>query len=841
MQRNNRPPRRVKRPVSGSSPVRRRGSGLGLGGPVGRGRPQDMPPSMGGGETPQQLSEDGRGLLDGGMGNFGNTGGMGGGMLPQALLSLLGGFMSQSGSPQGQGVPRRGGCGCLLIAVVLIGAVVLFSTVGGLGGLGGLMGGYGIDSEHTLYSQYGDMLDLAGGYVNTSSASVDAAYGGQQLNLTSAPKRTVIKGGGADAVTVMVYMCGADLEAKSGAATADLQEMLQARLSDKVNVLIETGGASQWRNNIVSADTNQIYRLSSRGLDCAVPSLGSKPMTDPDTLSEFIRWCKGSYPADRYELILWDHGGGSTGGYGYDMKYPSAGSMTLDKLNEALKDGGCAFDFIGFDACLMATLETGLTLEKYGDYMIASEETEPGSGWYYTDWLNALSQNSSLSTPELGKLVADSFIERTPSGQTTLSVLDLSQLKSASAGRLADFAGSVSEMIKGGDYAAVSNARSGVREFARSTHIDQVDLIDLAERIGTNEAEALAKALETAVVYNRTGRGMGNSRGISVYFPYANPPKVGAMLSTYDKIDMDEEYGECIRAFASLQLGGQMTAGGSGASLTSLLGQLMGEGAQFQQPTGTGAIGSLLSSLLDGGDLSMLSGFEAGSDTSWLDGRMIEDNASYYAKNMINPEDLTFTENRGGDKVLRLKESQWDLVRSAELSVFIDDGEGYIDLGLDNSVSFDDDGNLLADWDGAWISIDGRPVSYYLVSADSHEDGGYTIRGRVPAMLNGELVDLMLEFTEDDPYGKVLGAQPNYGDETDTVAKGLIELCDGDKIDFVCDYYTYEGEYNDSYFLGEPLIVSGEPEIGTISVEGEGTALLRLTDIYNNTYWTPAV
>ena len=47
--------------------------------------------------------------------------------------------------------------------------------------------------------------------------------------------------------------------------------------------------------------------------------------------------------------------------------------------------------------------------------------------------------------------------------------------------------------------------------------------------------------------------------------------------------------------------------------------------------------------------------------------------------------------------------------------------------------------------------------------------------------------------------------------------------------------------YNDSYFLGEPLIVSGEPEIGTISVEGEGTALLRLTDIYNNTYWTPAV
>lgn len=832
MERNNRPPQRQKRTPSGGGNIRRRGTGLGMSGPLGRRGPRDIPGQNQGSERPDLINDD-RDLMDGG------NRGMGGTMLGGLIGAVLGGLMS--GSQGGGSGPRRGGCGCgcLLLIVLIVGALILFSA---MGGIGNILGNYGMNPDHALYSQYGDMSDLLGGYVNTSGTPISQDYGStQQLNLTGAPKRTSILGGGRDTVTVMIYMCGTDLEAKSGAATADLQEMLNARLSDSVNVLIETGGASQWHNSVISADTNQIYRLSGGGLQCLVPRVGSKSMTDPDTLSEFIRYCRQNFPANRYELILWDHGGGSTGGYGYDMKYPNSGSMTLDKLDTAFKDGGCTFDFIGFDACLMATLETALTLEKYGDYMIASEETEPGSGWYYTDWLNAVSENTSLSTPEIGKIIADTFVSNTPQGQTTLSVIDLAQIKDAASDKLTDFAKSVSKMISSGDYATVSNARSGVREFARSVHIDQVDLIDLARRIGNNESNDLADALESGIVYNRTGRGMGNSHGISIYFPFTDPSKVGGMLSTYDKIDMDKDYSECIRAFASLQLGGQMTAGGQAGSLTSLLGQLMGSGVPSQQVSGSGAIGGLLSSLLQSGDLSMLSGFTSGMDTGWIDGKMITANADYYADNRLDQEALIFTENRDGDRILRLKESQWDLIQNVELSVFMDDGEGYIDLGMDNSVSFDDDGNLLADYDGTWMSIDGQAVSYYMISAEAHGDGAYTIRGRVPAMLNGELVDLILEFTEEQPYGQVLGAQTDYGGASDTVAKGLTELKDGDKIDFLCDYYTYDGEYIDSYYLGEQMTVNGEPEIGTVYVDESCRALYRLTDIYNNTYWTPTV
>ncbi|MBQ1490817.1 MAG: hypothetical protein IIZ39_02555, partial [Blautia sp.] len=72
--------------------------------------------------------------------------------------------------------------------------------------------------------------------------------------------------------------------------------------------------------------------------------------------------------------------------------------MPLASINKALKNAGLRYDFIGFDTCLMATVENARMLADYADYMIASEETEPGIGWYYTNWLTALSRNTSIPT-----------------------------------------------------------------------------------------------------------------------------------------------------------------------------------------------------------------------------------------------------------------------------------------------------------------------------------------------------------------------------------------------------------------------------------------------------------
>jgi hypothetical protein len=213
-------------------------------------------------------------------------------------------------------------------------------------------------------------------------------------------------------------------------------------------------------------------------------------MTDPNNLASFIQWCDKNFPADRNQLIFWDHGGGSLSGYGYDEKYASSGSMDLAEIDKALKKGGVTFDFIGFDACLMATLETALTVGQYGDYLIASEETEPGVGWYYTDWLTKLSANTSMPTIEIGKNIVDDFVDvcaqKCRGQSTTLSVVDLAELEHTVPQQFKEYSASTVELIEDKEYQTVSSARSGSREFATSSKIDQVDLVHLAANMGTD-------------------------------------------------------------------------------------------------------------------------------------------------------------------------------------------------------------------------------------------------------------------------------------------------------------------------------------------------------------------
>ncbi|MDE6517491.1 MAG: peptidase C11, partial [Acetatifactor sp.] len=344
-----------------------------------------------------------------------------------------------------------------------------------------------------------------------------------------------------------------DLESRNGMGTADIQEMLNARFGSNINLLIYTGGCKTWKNNMISSSSNQIWQVKDGTLINLQKDLGSVSMTEPGTLSGYVKWCAENYPASRYELILWDHGGGSVRGYGYDEKFASSGSMSLAGLDSALRDAGVKFDFIGFDACLMATVETALTMSQYADYLIASEETEPGAGWYYTDWLTALGENTSMPTIQVGQNIADSFVDtcaRRCQGQlTTLSVTDLAELEHTLPQALAQFSNSTAELIRDQQYQTVSNARNGAREFAQSSKIDQIDLVHLAQNLDTQEGNALTEALLGAVKYNRTSSNMTNAYGLSIYFPYRKTSTVNRAVSTFEEIGMDEAYTRCIRQF----------------------------------------------------------------------------------------------------------------------------------------------------------------------------------------------------------------------------------------------------------------------------------------------------
>ena len=213
--------------------------------------------------------------------------------------------------------------------------------------------------------------------------------------------------------------------------------------------------------------------------------------------------------------------------------------------------------------------------------------------------------------------------------------------------------------------------------------------------------------------------------------------------------------------------------------------------------------------------------------------------------------------------VLRLSEEKWSLVHALELNVFYHDGEGFIDLGLDNVYEFDDDGALKGEYDGTWLAVNGQPVAYYHMS--TVDDGeNYTITGRVPVLHNGQRSELILVFDNDAPYGYVAGVQAVYKDwvpneenpysyvpeaqtvyTTDTVAKVQESLQPGDVLEFICDYYTLDGsgmQYQDSYLLGDPLTVTEEElTISNVPLVGNIRAAYRFTDLYGSHCWTDAI
>ena len=790
------------------------------------------------------------------------------------------------GGSVGGGPQRSGGRSPLFMIIIAL--VVLLGGGGGLssflgGGMGGISDtgtqqgysttttqpqtstststGTGSTSLGTSSSSMGSGMSmlgsLLGGYGSYTGASsgANAAWSDTantgKLDTTVAPaareKRTVIKGNGQDIITIMVYMCGADLESRSGMASRDLQEMLAADLGSNINLIVYTGGATKWQNNVVSSKTNQIYQVQNGQLRLLKDNLGNAIMTKPDTLSGFIGWAANNFPANRNILIFWNHGGGSTGGYGYDERFPTAGSMSLAGINTALKNGGVTFDMVGFDTCLMATVENALVVSNYADYLVSSEETEPGIGWYYTNWLTALGKNPSMETVQIGKNIIDAFTQacaqQCQGQKTTLSLVDLCELSQTVPSELADFSRDTSEMINSNDFQAVSTARSSTREFATSSRIDQVDLVDFANRMGTDEAKELADVLKGAIKYNRTSSNMTNAYGLSIYFPYSKTNKVDSMVDTYEDIGMDEDYAKCIQSFASMGVAGQVAAGGTGSAMPSLFGGMSGS-SSGSAGSSADLVAQLLTSFMSS-DFSSVSGLSA-SNTGFLGKSLdIEKASQYIASHSFDASALKWTTNAEGDEVISLSPEQWGMVEDLRLNEFYDDGEGYLNLGLDNIMEFDEEGNLVAQNDKTWPAIDGHIVAFYTLDIQGTADD-YCISARVPCELNGDRCNLILVFDSANEDGYVAGATYDYVEgETDTIAKNLTEIVAGDKIDFLCDGYTYDKQYQATYYIGDTLTVQGDMSdmvIQNLPVgDGDVYMTYRFTDIYGQDYWTEAL
>ena len=311
-----------------------------------------------------------------------------------------------------------------------------------------------------------------------------------------------------------------------------------------------------------------------------------------------------------------------------------------------------------------------------------------------------------MPTIEIGKKIVDDFVEvcdRRCNGQkTTLSVVDLAEFTHTVPDKMSAFSSSLGDKIRNNDYQSLSEARHNTREFAQSSKIDQVDLVHLAQNVSGKEANELKNAVMSAVKYNRFSSNMTNANGISIYFPYKKSGKVDSAVKEYEQIGMDSEYTKAIKEFANLNYSGQ-----AHAVSTSV------DGAAVGSP-----LASLLGGLISGNGLSNLTTSIAPS--GWTQTAQTE---SYVESHSLDASKLKWTKDSDGKYKLILSEEQWKLVQDLDLNVFVDDGEGFIDLGLDNVFEFDSKKNLIGEFDDTWLSINGQIVAYYHL--DTMEEGNH--------------------------------------------------------------------------------------------------------------------
>lgn len=328
--------------------------------------------------------------------------------------------------------------------------------------------------------------------------------------------------------TLLIYLCGSDLESGKGYASQNIAEMLKADIRDNVRIVLQTGGTKKWMDYGIPADSLNRYVIQEGQLQ-HLETLEQASMGDPATLENFIRWGAEKYPAQRMGLVFWNHGGGSLAGISFDENFQYDG-LTLPELDAALSASQEAlpgkWDFIGFDACLMANYETVSVVSAYADTMVASEENEPAGGWDY----RVLAEN--LGGEDFYTALLTSYAEKCRESDKetfTLSVLDLNQFQQVQQ----SFAAFISS-LDGMDLTAVAKAAAGSLSFGSNSDGSYTNLIDLgrfAQLLGNTELPEAIRGFASS----QNGIYRENASGLSFFYPLRDMNRVAEYLPLADQ------------------------------------------------------------------------------------------------------------------------------------------------------------------------------------------------------------------------------------------------------------------------------------------------------------------
>lgn len=386
---------------------------------------------------------------------------------------------------------------------------------------------------------------------------------------------------GTGKTTVLVYMEGTDLETNDVAASKNIGEMLAANYSPDVAIVLATGAANKGSSGWVSSWKTVKYHVVRNKELVEVSDLGNVDMGTPAQLTKFIEWGQKYYAADRYILVFWDHGGGTLGGFGgYSTAkppggFPTTSGLSVSQLRDVVKANvaktGKKFELIGFDACLMGTLEIANSFTGSANYLVASQDLEAGAGWDWTAMVNFVVGNPNADGGKIGTAIAKSFfakLERTDSDENkasataTMSVINLKKIDLLNDA-LTEFSDWQQKVLTDGGTDAwyeLAHFRSSTMDFYTSDldlsgSGDTVDIVDLINNIQITHddpvLDQLKNAVQNVILYNQVGTKRVSASGLSILFP-SYTVWSDDNLNTYKDLAPVSAYGTLVADYSAL-------------------------------------------------------------------------------------------------------------------------------------------------------------------------------------------------------------------------------------------------------------------------------------------------
>ena len=311
----------------------------------------------------------------------------------------------------------------------------------------------------------------------------------------------------------------------------DIAEMQAVGSTTKMNIVV-------MRDTSKAATSTKILYIE-KGKSTPVYDYGKNmDMGDWNNLVGFFQYIKENYPAKNYMIDIWNHGAGwirsntlPLRGISYDDN--SGNHITTPQLGQAMEaikqiNDGKNIAILGMDACLMQMIEIEYEIKDSVDYVAASEETEPGKGWPYDNFLAPLAKSKRMLAKDLAGTLTREYVNSYTNGSQGPSSVQFSTIE------LKTMAKAISDLNIWTDYiitnfdsfkTQLKTAQSKAQKYAYSNNKDLIHFINLAMQSISDEqfkilSSNLLNSIQLSVIENKyNGSSLQNSKGIAVWIP----------------------------------------------------------------------------------------------------------------------------------------------------------------------------------------------------------------------------------------------------------------------------------------------------------------------------------